>query len=119
MIVDKIFVIVLGLLGICFTYWFFLMKKEKAVEAAGSIDIVVDGGYSPEIISIPQGKTTTLNFTRKDPTVCLDEVVLGDFKVKKYLPLNQTVSIDITPDKKGEFTYTCSMNMYHGKIIVK
>jgi hypothetical protein len=26
---DKILVIIFGILGIAFTYWFFLMKKDK------------------------------------------------------------------------------------------
>ena len=118
--IDKIIVIVLGTLGISFTYWFFLMRKEEEVTATSdSVDITVDGGYQPEVISIPKGKTTKLNFLRKDPTDCLEEVVLGDFKVRKHLPLNQKVTIEITPKKAGEFGFACGMNMYHGKIIVK
>jgi len=27
---DKILVLIFGILGITFTYWFFLMKKEKS-----------------------------------------------------------------------------------------
>lgn len=119
MSLDKILVVFFGVLGIIFTYWFFLMKKEKAVEASGEIDITVNGGYSPEVISIPLGKLTKINFTRTDPTECLSEVALPDFKIKKELPLNQKVTIEITPEKKGEYDYNCSMNMYHGKIIVE
>lgn len=55
---DKIIVIIIGIAGIAFTYWFFLMKKEKVIEASDSIDIMVEGGYSPEVISIKKGKTT-------------------------------------------------------------
>ncbi len=116
---DKIIVAVVGLLGIIFTYWFFLMKKEKAVETSGEIDITVSGGYQPEVISVPLGKTTKINFLRTDPTECLSDVVLSDFKIKKELPLNQKVSIEITPQKPGEYMFACGMNMYHGKIIVK
>lgn len=102
-----------------FVYWFFLMKKTKEVVITDSVDITVSGGYSPEVIAIPKGKPTTINFLRTDPNSCLEEVVLGDFKIKKYLPLNQKVSVVITPQQTGEFTYACGMNMYHGKIIVK
>ena len=117
---DKIAVIIFSLTGIAFTYWFFLMRNEKAVSiTSDSVDIRVDGGYNPEVISIPQGKTTKLNFTRKDPSSCLEEVVLGEYKVRKYLPLNQKVIIEITPQKTGEFGYSCGMNMFHGKILVK
>lgn len=119
MSLDKVLVSLFGVLGILFTYWFFLMKKEKEVKIKGEVDITVNGGYSPEVISIPRGKPTKINFIRTDPTDCLSEVVLPDFKIKRQLPLNQKVTIEITPEKAGEFRFVCGMNMYHGKILVK
>lgn len=115
---DKIIVIIFGLIGVAFTFWFFLMKKEKEVEVENEVDITVSGGYSPEVISIPAGKTTKLNFIRTDSTDCLEEVVLGDFKIRKHLPVNQKVTVEINPTKVGEYPYSCGMNMYHGKIVV-
>lgn len=117
---DNIIVTITGVGVVVFIYWFFLMKKEKkAVIAGDSIDITVEGGYSPETISITKGKKTTLRFTRKDPSGCLEEVVIPEFKIRKFLPLNETVSIEITPEKAGEFEFVCGMNMFHGKLIVK
>jgi len=118
---DKVLVARLSLVSIGFVYWFFLMKKEEeaVVVNTNSVDVTVEGGYSPNVISIPRGKPTIINFTRKDPSSCLEEVVLGDFKIRKYLPLNQKTPITITPQKTGEFDYACGMNMFHGKIIVK
>ena len=119
MTIDKILVLIFSAFGIAFTYWFFLMKREKEVLVTGSsIDIKVDGGYQPDFISIPKGETTKINFTRKDPSTCLEEVVLGDFKIRKYLPINKTVTVEITPQKEGEFSFTCGMNMFHGKLKV-
>lgn len=116
---DKIIVAVAGITGIIFTYWFFLMKKDEVVEASDSIDITVEGGYSPSTISIPKGKATHINFIRRDPSSCLEEVVLPDFKVRKYLPLNQKVTITLTPEKSGVYDFVCGMNMFHGKLIVQ
>lgn len=116
---DNLLITGFGVFGIIFTYWFFLMRKQKVIQAKDSVDITVDGGYSPEVISIPIGKTTKLNFTRRDPNSCLEEVNLPDFKIKKNLPLRKTVTIEITPKKKGDFIYSCGMNMYHGKIVVE
>lgn len=125
---DKLLVAIFGIAGIIFTYWFFLMKKEKEVVVKNKrslrsgdleVDITVSGGYSPEVVSVPVNKTTKINFIRTDPTDCLSEVVLSDFRIKKQLPLNQKVTVEITPEKKGEYGYACGMNMYHGKIIVK
>ncbi len=119
---------IIGALGMAFTYWFFLMKNEKEVAVSGSVDITVEGGYSPEVISIPKGKTTKINFILKDPNNCLEEVYLPNFsaeggsasggKIRKHLPLNQKVTVELKPEKVGEFSYACGMNMYHGKIIV-
>ncbi len=116
--IDKILVALFSIGGIAFTYWFFLMKKEEVIAVTDSVDIVVEGGYTPNTISIPQGKTTKINFIRKDPSGCLEEVVLSDFKIKKYLPLDQKVTIDVTPKEKGEYIFACGMNMFKGKIIV-
>ncbi len=116
---DKIIVTIVGFLGIVFTYWFFLMKKDDIVEVKNSVDITVEGGYSPSSIQIPKGRTTQINFIRKDPSSCLEEVILSDFKIRKYLPLNKKVGIQVTPQKTGKFDFSCGMNMFHGKIIVK
>src|SRR3989338_5801884 len=116
---NETIVTVSGVVGIIFVFWFFLMKKEKKeVAVAGSVDIIVEGGYSQEVISIPKNKTTKLNVIRKDSSSCLEEVVLPDFKIRKYLPLNEKVVIELTPKQAGEFKYSCGMNMFHGKIIV-
>src|SRR5258708_1106543 len=116
---DKILITLFGIGGIAFTYWFFLMKRDDVVEVTSSVDIIVDGGYSPSTISIPKGKIIQITFLRKDPSSCLEEVVLSDFKIRKYLPLNKKVSISITTEKTGTYNFVCGMNMFHGKIIMK
>lgn len=119
MTLDKIIVTIAGFGGIILTYWYFLGKKESQVEAKENIDITVSGGYKPSTIVIPAGKTTTLNFTRTDDNSCLEEVVLPDFKIRRSLPLNEKVAVSITPEKPGEYPFSCGMNMFHGKIIVR
>ncbi len=117
---DKIIVTMGGIFGIFFTFWFFLGKKDsKAKEVTGSIDVLVKGGYSPDVISVKRGKAITINFIRKDENSCLEEVILSDFKIKKYLPINKKVSVQITPQEVGKFDFSCGMGMFHGKLIVK
>lgn len=117
---DKLLVSMLGVFGMMFTYWFFFMKKIKTVKSVGdTVEIIVEGGYKPESISIPYGKTTTLVFERRDASPCLEEVSLPDFKVRKFLSLNERTKVDITPGKRGKFDFSCGMGMYHGELIVK
>lgn len=109
---------IFGTVGIVVTYWFFLMKKQKIVQVENETEIIVDGGYNPEVISIPKDKTTKLYFKRIDPTECLEELVMPEFKIKRELPLNQKVMVELAPKRAGEFEYSCGMNMYHGKVKV-
>jgi plastocyanin domain-containing protein len=46
-------------------------------------------------------------------------VVLPEFGKRAHLPENRTVSLEVTPEKPGEYEFTCGMNMYKGKLIVE
>ncbi len=116
---DKILVIIFGGGLIAFIYWFFFGKKDEVIDVNGDLNIIVEGGYKPETIRVPLNTETTISFYRKDPSSCLEEVVLPEFKIKKYLPLNEKVSITLKPKKAGTYRFQCGMNMYHGKLIVK
>jgi plastocyanin domain-containing protein len=116
---DKTLVTLLGIGLITAIYWFFFGKKEESMEVKSSWDILVEGGYKPATISIPKGKSSTITFLRKDPNSCLEEIVLPEFKIKEFLPLNKAVTITISPTKPGTFGIHCGMNMFHGKILVQ
>lgn len=116
---TKLFVTFFGGLLVNLIFWFFFARKESAVAAGNNIVITVDGGYSPSTIQIKKNQKVTLHFFRKDPSSCLEEVVLPDFGKKVFLPLNQTIDIELQPEKTGEYEISCGMNMFHGKLIVK
>lgn len=115
---DKLIVTTLGVATIAGIYWFFFGKKENAHEAHGSVTITVDGGYRPKALRIPKGKKTTLIFLRKDANACLEELVIPDLKIKKYLPMHTPVAIVLSPGKAGTYNFQCGMNMFHGTIEV-
>src|SRR5579859_6621325 len=86
-----------------FVAWFFLFKKESAAKKVqDKVRIIVQGGYTPNVIEVPVGKPITLQFDRRDPSSCLEEVVIPDFHVRQFLPLNQVTSITIIPQETGE-----------------
>jgi plastocyanin domain-containing protein len=120
MSIDQIIVLIVAALAIGGIYWFFLGKRPStAVKATDEIEIVVDGGYTPEVIEVAVGKPTTLHFFRKDPSTCLEEVVISDLKIRKTLTLNERTDITITPPRTGTLRFSCGMGMFHGTIIVK
>ena len=77
------------------------------------------GGYSPETIVLKKNVPARIIFNRKDPSSCLDQVIFPDFGVHEALPLGEKHVIEITPEKAGEYGYSCGMNMMHGHMIVE
>jgi plastocyanin domain-containing protein len=119
MTIDKIIVALGGIGAVGFIFWFFFGKRDEVTVLGESIDILVNGGYKPENIKIKKDKTTKLIFERRDSSSCLEEIVIPDFKIKKYLPLNKKVEITLSPKKAGIYPTHCGMGMFHGKIIVE
>jgi len=120
---SEIGVIVGGVALIAFILWYFFGEREKAVAAEGAggvqeIKVTVKGGYSPDVIVVKQGRPVRLDFYRDETSSCSEQVVFGDFGIARDLPAYQTTAIEFTPDKAGEFTFACGMNMLRGKLIV-
>ena len=120
----QIGVLIGGLTLIAWTLWFFFGPRageQAAVGAGGAqeITVLVKGGYSPDRIEVKRGQKVRLNFRREESTSCTEQVILGDFGISKMLPQGQTVPVEFTPEKTGEFSFHCGMNMVRGKIIVK
>lgn len=122
---TQIVVTLVGVGLIAWIVWYFWLWKGEAFTAqsgAGGgqvVDVVVKGGYQPSAIVVQAGQALRLNFIRRESTLCGEEVVLPDFGKRAHLPENQTVAIDVLPTEPGEYEFTCGMNMYKGKLIVR
>ncbi len=109
---------------IALVLWYFFGEREKVsagLTQAGvqEIKVTVKGGYSPDVIVVKQGVPVKLDFYRDETASCSEQVVFGDFGIARDLAAFKTTSIEFTPDKAGEFTFVCGMNMLRGKLIVE
>lgn len=110
------------LIGIVLWYFFGPKKRTQAVvreTGVQEIRITVKGGYSPDVIVVQQGKPVRLDFYRDETASCSEQVVFGDFGIARDLPAYQSTAIEFTPDRAGEFTFACGMNMMRGKLVVE
>ena len=112
----------IGLIGLVLWYFFGEREKVSATVTSGGaqeINVTVRGGYSPDVIVVKQGVPVRLNFYRDETSSCSEQVVFGDFGIAKELPAFKTTPVEFTPEKPGEFTFACGMNMLRGKLIVQ
>lgn len=83
------------------------------------VEIAVDQGYEPAVIELQEGRPAELVFELKNPSECLEEVVLDDFNIRKKLVVGEKVAIRLDGLKKGTYDFHCGMNMVTGKIVVR
>lgn len=79
---------------------------------------VTENGFEPETLDLPKG-TTKVVFTRLTDATCAKEVVFKDPSLKKDLPLNKPVTIDVKDFSPGTHDYACGMDMIHGKVVIR
>lgn len=122
---TQIIVTIAGLGIIAWIVWYFWLWKGESVTAQTKvgglqeIDVTVKGGYQPAAIVVKAGQPVRLNFTRRESTPCGEEVVLPSFGKRAHLPEDKKVTVEVTPEKPGEYEFTCGMNMYRGKLIAR
>lgn len=114
------------ILALAATLAFPACKKEPEVTASsgaapdGAIAIKVDAtGYHPAEASAPAGKPVKLVFTRTTDDGCGQQLVFPDLDIRKDLPLNQPVTVDVTMPASGKIAFACGMDMYRGSIVAK
>ena len=122
---SKILVTLGGAVFIAWVIWFFFLSEHRKTKVTSSAEgvqtqkITVKGGYTPDTIVVEQGKLLRLEFYRDETDSCSETVVFGDFGISRTLPAYKTTPIEFTPQKVGEFNFTCGMNMLRGKLIVQ
>lgn len=99
---------------------FLVMSASFASEKLQIINLTVtEKGFEPNTINIKPGTNLELKITRKTDSTCATQVQVPSRNIKKDLPLNKTVSIEIGKVEKGEIKFGCGMNMVSGVIFVK
>jgi plastocyanin domain-containing protein len=125
MTLDKLLVLLGGLAAIFWIIWFFFLARRTVATATTNdagvqqVDILVSGGYTPDVVRVRQGTPVRLVFDRRETNPCSEEIVLPDFGIRRFLPPGRETAVEFTPEKAGTFDFMCGMGMLHGKLVVE
>lgn len=90
------------------------MDKNPKIEM-----MVTPTGYSPNVIKVKKGVPVELNITNPGDNSCFSTFMMPDFDLNNVNLKAGTTKLTFTPDKQGEYTFTCGMNMFKGTVIVE
>jgi len=82
------------------------------------VQVRVERGYHPARIEVQEGERVRLTFLRTEYTPCTKEVVFPSLGIRKELPPNQPVTVELPPQQSGEVDFHCGMKMVRGKVVV-
>jgi multidrug efflux pump subunit AcrA (membrane-fusion protein) len=79
---------------------------------------ITAAGLVPPRVTVPANQIVDLVFIRRVNETCGTEVDIPSLKIRRALPLNERVTIRLSPQPPGELFFSCGMDMLKGVIIV-
>lgn len=80
---------------------------------------VTPTGYTPNVIRVKKGVPVELEIDNPLENSCLSTFTIPDFNINNVNLKVGTTNLSFTPDKTGEYTFSCGMQMFKGTIIVE
>ncbi|MBP7774320.1 sulfite exporter TauE/SafE family protein [Candidatus Woesebacteria bacterium] len=79
---------------------------------------VTNSGYSPSLVTVQSGQEVELTVQSHETYSCALSFVLKEFDISIDLKPTDSQVVRFTPQKPGNYTFTCSMGMYTGTLRV-
>jgi plastocyanin domain-containing protein len=97
-------------------------SKKPAPPSCPTCVVADQHGFTPSSLTVakgPPGSKATLTFTRTSDETCARDVVFPDLGIKKPLPLDVPVTVEVPSDADKTLTFQCGMAMYKSSIVVR
>jgi hypothetical protein len=92
--------------------------RARAAKAQRVNIEVTAQGYTPDTVEAKAGEPLTLVFKRTTEKGCGERLVFPGLDIERELPLNEAVTINLTPEEDQTIAFTCGMGMYEGSVVV-
>jgi len=88
-------------------------------DASGTIIHVGTTAFEPSTVTLTAGEPAKITFLRTTEQTCATEVIFPELGIRKALPLNQPVTIDLGPGPQRTICFECGMKMLKGQVVVR
>ncbi len=118
-------VVVFGLALLAGELWYFLGPRRSETQASGAADgvqevqVLVKGGYHPDVIPVEAGRPVRLVFYRDETAECTEQVVFDALDIDRELPSFQKTAIEFTPYEPGDYHFRCGMSVIRGRVVAE
>lgn len=97
-------------------------QNTSTAEVVDGVQVVTifitNSGYSPQTFSVQQGIPVKLILQSNDAYSCALAFRFPEFGISTFLESTDRQAFLFTPENKGVYTFTCSMGMYTGEMVV-
>ena len=93
-------------------------RPPRAAALITEARVVVRGAYEPDTIVATAGRPLRITFRREDTLACSERVVFPDFGKSAMLPSHEDVTVELAPDRAGEYEFTCELGVLRGRLII-
>lgn len=80
---------------------------------------VGENGFEPARVEVRKGAVVALEFTRVSENTCATEIVVPSQEIRRALPLNTAVRVELRASASGEIAFACGMGMLKGTVVVR
>jgi RND family efflux transporter MFP subunit len=91
-------------------------QAERAAPASVRVEVGAQG-FQPAHVRLPPGQRTQITFVRTTDQTCATEVVFPQLEIRRPLPLDSPVVVDLPPQSSGELSFVCGMDMLRGMAV--
>jgi plastocyanin domain-containing protein len=115
----------LGVALIVWELWFFLgsRQSEGRLRSNGNgvqeIQVLVKGGYHPDVIPVEAGRPVRLVFYRDETADCSARVIFDELQIDRELPPFRKTVVEFTPYEPADYHFRCGMSVIRGRVVAE
>jgi plastocyanin domain-containing protein len=82
------------------------------------VRVRVKGGFEPDTIFARANTPLRIVFRREETAACSERVVFPELGRSATLPPFEDVSLELHPERAGEYEFTCQLGVLRGRLMV-